>query len=94
MGTIIYSSHRIELVNPQVALVVKNIPANAGDIRGLGLILGSSRSPGRGNSNPLQNSCLENSMKRGNWSAHSIEKRQTQLKQLSTHTCLREIGPD
>ena len=33
MGTIVYSSHRIELVNSQVALAVKNVPANAGDIR-------------------------------------------------------------
>ena len=38
----------------QVVLVVKNLPANAGDIRDGGLILGSGRSPGGGNSNPLQ----------------------------------------
>ena len=43
----------------QVALVVKNPPANAGDI---GLILGSGRSPRVGNGNPLQYSCLENPM--------------------------------
>ena len=46
----------------QVVLVVKNLPANAGDIRDGGLILGSGRSPGGGNSNPLQYSCLENPM--------------------------------
>ena len=44
--------------------VVKNLPANAGDT---GLILGLGRSPGVGNGNPLQYSCLENSMDRGAW---------------------------
>ena len=48
-----------------VALVVKNLPANAGDLRGKGLIPGSGRSPGEGNGNPLQYSCLENPMDRG-----------------------------
>ena len=46
-------------------LVVKNLPANAGDIRGLGPIPGSGRSPGGGHSNLLQYSCLENTMDRG-----------------------------
>ena len=44
----------------RVALVVKNPPANAGDIRDTGLIPGSGRSPGGGHGNPLQYSCLEN----------------------------------
>ena len=44
----------------QIALVVKNPPANAGDIRDVGWIPGSGRSPGREHGNPLQNSCLEN----------------------------------
>ena len=44
--------------------VVKNLPANAGD---LGLICGSGRSPGRGHGNPLQYSCLGNPMDRGAW---------------------------
>ena len=43
-----------------MALVVKNLPANAGDIRDVGLIPGSGRSPGGGYGNPLQYSCLEN----------------------------------
>ena len=47
-----------------MALVVKNPPANAEDIRDVGLIPGLGRSPGRGNDNPLQYSCLEN-MDRG-----------------------------
>ena len=46
-------------------LVIKNPPANAGDTRDAGSIPGSRRSPGVGNSNPLQCSCLENSMDRG-----------------------------
>ena len=48
-------------------LVVKNLPASAGDIRDLGSIPGSGRSPGEGNGNPLQYSCLENPMDRGAW---------------------------
>ena len=48
-----------------MALVVKNPPANAEDIRNVGLIPGLGRSPGRGNDNPLQYSCLENPMERG-----------------------------
>ena len=43
-----------------VELVVKNLPANAGDIRDVGSILGSGRPPGGGHGNPLQDSCLEN----------------------------------
>ena len=72
----------------QVALVVKNLPANAGDIRNMGLIPGSERSPGGGHGNPLQCSCLENPMDKGAWRAavHRITKSQTQLKQLGMHT--------
>ena len=47
--------------------VVKNLPANVGDARDMGLISGSGRSPGEGNGNPLQYSCLENPMHRGAW---------------------------
>ena len=47
--------------------VVKNLPANAEDAREVSLIHGSGRSLGGGNSNPLQYSCLENSMDRGAW---------------------------
>ena len=49
----------------QVALVVKNPPANAGDVRDAGLIPGLGRSPGGRNGNLLQYSCLENPMDRG-----------------------------
>ena len=44
----------------QVAPVVKNLPANAGDVRDMGSIPGSGRSPREGHGNPLQYSCLEN----------------------------------
>ena len=50
-----------------MALVVKNLSANAGDARGTGLILGLGRSPGEGHGNPLQYACLENPMDRGAW---------------------------
>ena len=52
-----------------MALVVKNPPAKAGNIRDMGSIPGSRRSPGEGNGNPLQYSCLENSTDRGAWQA-------------------------
>ena len=47
--------------------VVKNPPANAGDIRDVGSIPGSRRFPGKGNGNPLHYSCLENPMDREAW---------------------------
>ena len=52
-----------------VALVVKNLPANAGDIKDVSSIPVSGRSPGEGSGNPLQYSCLENPMDRGAWQA-------------------------
>ena len=59
----------------------KNLPANAGDIREAVLISGSGRSPGGGNGNPLQYSCLENSMDRGAWWAtvQRVTKSRTRL---------------
>ena len=59
-----------------MVLVVKNLPANAGDIRDLGLIPGSGRSPGGGRGNPLEYSCLENLMDRGAWcvTVHRVAK--------------------
>ena len=53
----------------QVALVVKKPPANEGDLRDAALIPGWGRSPGEGNGNPLQCSCLENPTDRGTWQA-------------------------
>ena len=62
-----------------MALVVENPPANAGDIRDMGLIPGSGRSPGGGYGNPLQYSCLEYLMDRGAWWAtvHRVTQSQT-----------------
>ena len=67
--------------------MVKNLPANTGDEKDAGLILGSGRSSGGGHGNPLQYSCLENSMDRGAWQAmgHRVVKSQTQLKRLGTN---------
>ena len=63
-----------------MAIVVKSPPGSAGETRHLGTIPGSGRSPGVGNDNPLQCSCLENSMDRGaSWTAHGVTKSQTQL---------------
>ena len=60
----------------QVALVVRNSPANAGDIRDEGSTPGLGRSPERGHGNPLQYSYLENLMDRGAWQAiiHGVER--------------------
>ena len=62
----------------QVVLVIKNPPANAGDIRDTGSIPGSERYLGEENGNSLQYSFLENSMARGTWWAivHSVTKSQ------------------
>ena len=74
----------------QMVLVVKNPPANAGDPRDAGSIPGSGASPGGGNGNPLQYSCLENPMHRGAWraSVHGVAKSWTRL----TEHRLGEMG--
>ena len=68
-------------------LVIKNLPANAGDVRDTGSIPGWERSPGGGYGNPLQYSCLENPMDRGalQVTVRGVEKSWTWLKWLSTH---------
>ena len=68
-------------------LIVKNPPANAGDIRDVGSTLGLGRSPGGGNWQPTLVFFLENPMDRGAWksTAHGVTKSWTQLKQLSKH---------
>ena len=63
-STKLYVPHSI-IGLPEVALVVKNPPANAGDIRDAGSIPGSGRSPGEGHGNPLQYSSLKNPMDKG-----------------------------
>ena len=66
--------------------VVKNLPANAGDVRDASLIPRSGRFPGEGHGNPFQYSCLENPMNRGDlWATvHRVIKSQKRLKGLST----------
>ena len=65
--------------------MVKNLPANAGDTGNVDSTPGLGRSPGGGNGNSLQYSCLESPMDRGAWQAtvHGVAKSRTQL---STHT--------
>ena len=71
----------LQLGFPGGARGKKNLPDNAGDSRDLVLIPRSGRSPGGGNSNPFQYSCLENSMDRGAWQAtvHGVTHNQTRL---------------
>ena len=71
----------------QVALVVKNLPASAGDLRDTGLSPGLGKAPGEGHGNPLQYSCLESPVDRGAWCAtvHRVAKSWTRLKWLSMH---------
>ena len=76
-----------------VALVVKNLPANAGDMRNTGSIPESGRSPGGGHGNPLWCSCPENPRDKGAWWAtvHGVVKSRTQLKQSNLacmHACV------
>ena len=71
----LYTEYRVS----QVPLgVVKNLPANSGDIRNAGSTPGWGRSPGGGHRNPFQYSCLENPMDKGAWRAtvHIIAKSQ------------------
>ena len=74
-------------------LVAKNLPANTGDVRDSSSIPGSGRSPGVGNGNPLQYSCLGNPMDRGVWWArlHRVTTSRTRLKWLSMHTSKQEL---
>ena len=72
--------------------VIKNLPANAGN---KGSIPGLGRSPGEGNGNPLQYSCLENPMDGGAWWAavYGVSQSQTQLKRLSSSSILKIYFP-
>ena len=75
------------LSSTQVVLVVKNPSANVGDAREVGLISGSGRFPGGENGNPLQYSCLGNSMDKGAWQAtvHGAPKSWTQLNRYTNN---------
>ena len=70
--------------------MVKNLPASAGDARDVGSIPGSGRSPGVGNGNPLQYSCLEDSMGRVAWWDTVLGAAKSRiLLRLSTHTACK-----
>ena len=81
---------RISFGASQLVLVVKNLPANVGDIREASFIPGWGISPEEGHDNLLQYSCLENPLDRRTWWAmvHRITKSQTWLKGLRTYTQL------
>ena len=66
----------IYIIDSQVVLVVKNLPASAADIRDTGSIPGLERSAGGGHGNPVKYSCLDNTMDRGAWRTtfHSVAK--------------------
>ena len=75
-----------DIRSPQVAQCWKNLLANAGDARGVGSIPGLGRSPGKGNGNLFQDSCLENIMVRGTWWAvHGIANNWTWLSAYTHH---------
>ena len=78
-----------------LALVVKNLPANAGDVSDSGSIPGLAGSSGEGNGNSLQYSCPENSMDRGAWWAtvHVVAKSQTRLSDCTAQLmlCLSDV---
>ena len=67
--------------------MVKNLPANVGDVRDIASIPGLGRSPGGGHGKPLQYSCLENPMDRGVWRAtvHGVAKESDMTEQLNNN---------
>ena len=73
-------------------LVVKNLPANAGDTRDTGSIPGSGRCPGGRHGTPLQYSCLENPMDRGAWQA-TVHERVCECTHTHTHILLMVAIP-
>ena len=74
--------------------MVKSLPANEGNIRDVGSIPGSERSPGGGHGNPLQYSCLENSMGRGAWQdmVQGFAKSQDTTEQCNTINVVKYIN--
>ena len=88
LNTCFMSCDRKRLRAFQVALAVKNLPVNAGNLRNMCFISGHCRSPGGMNGNWLQYSCVENHIDRGAWQAavHGITKCQKWLKWINTYT--------
>ena len=81
------------LLSSILASQVKSLLANAGDVRDVNSIPGSGRCPGGGHDNPLQYSCLENSMEMEAWwtMVHRVAKSWTQLKRFGMHVHLLSI---
>ena len=77
-----------------MAIVIKNLSANAGDRRDMGSTPGSGRSPGGRLGDPLQYSCLENPIDRGAWLAtvYRVAKSLIRLKRLSKHVLYSLAG--
>ena len=73
--------YRLNKANKGLAsyVVVKNLPASAGDARDVGSVSRSGRPPGGGNGNPLQYSCLENPMHREAWWAESMGSKRADM---------------
>ena len=78
--------------------MVKNPPFNAGDVREVGSVRGSGKSPGGEHGNPLQYSCLENPMDRGDWQAivnRVTESHTTEVtSQVGTHVYITHLSLD
>ena len=73
---------------------IKNLPTSVGDTGGTGSIPGSEWSPGEGNSNPLQNSCLENSMDQGAWwAAVHVVAKESDITELHCFSSLSQLLP-
>ena len=81
------------MLKKEVALVVKNLLANAGDLRDFSSVIGSERSPGGGNGHSLQYSCLENPVDRGAWWAtvHRVTQSQT-LTEATWQACMHKYA--
>ena len=92
IGVHISATQRFFQRASQVVLVVKNLPANAGDRKNVGSIPGLGRSPGGGNGNPLQYSCLENPMDGGAWRA-TVHGSQTVGDDWSNLACEDSASP-
>ena len=77
-----------------MAPIAKKMPDNERDVRDVGFILGSGRSPGEGNGNPLQCSCLENPRDGGAWLAavYGVAQSRTRLKRLSSSSSSSSSG--
>ena len=78
----------MDVRNSQVAMVVKNVPASAGDLRDTGPIPGWVRCPGRGHGNPLQYSCLENHMDRGPQQAIEQDHKKSDTTEVTQQACM------